>query len=199
MLSLRKPSKDTIDRWLEEQGHRDFNYPEVCATREFPLPGGYNIDRNSIRLGYGEATYDRAVAAVRGLHMWDFHWVQLCWPTTPIAVGSILATLTRQWGCWYLNGCRIVYLIDEGAPARRFGFAYGTVDGHVEYGEERFLVEWREDNSVWYEILAFSCPAYWLMKLGYPLVRRLQKRFAADSLRAMVKAVNSGMIDDKTD
>ena len=188
MLSLRKPSKEAIDRWLAVQEHRDLNYPEICATRE-SLPGGYNIDRNSIKLGDGRVTYERAVDAIRGLRMWDFAWVQLCWPTTPIESGSVLATLTWQWGVWYLNACRIVYLIDEETSSRRFGFAYGTIEGHVEHGEERFTVEWREDDSVWYEIVAFSRPAHWLMILGYPLLRRLQKRFAADSLQAIVRAV----------
>jgi alpha-ketoglutarate-dependent taurine dioxygenase len=43
-------------------------------------------------------------------------------------------------------------------PVRRFAFAYGTLAEHAESGEERFQVEWREDDSVWYDILAFSRP-----------------------------------------
>ena len=142
MLSLRKPSKELIDRWLEEQRSRSLNCREVCGTRDGPLPRGYNVDRNSILLGHGEATYLRAVAAIRGLHMWDFDWLELCWPTVPIEVGSVLATLTWQWGAWYLNSCHIVYVIDEQTSGRQFGFGYGTIEGHVEYGEERFSVEW---------------------------------------------------------
>ncbi len=52
----------------------------------------------------------------------------------------------------------------------RFGFAYGTLPGHVESGEERFLVEWdRGDDAVWYDILAFSRPNHVLTRLGYPV------------------------------
>jgi uncharacterized protein (UPF0548 family) len=62
--------------------------------------------------------------------------------------------------------------------------------GHVESGEERFQVEWdRDDNSVWYDILAFSRPNRLLIRLGYPVVRRLQKRFARDSAQSMLGAV----------
>jgi uncharacterized protein (UPF0548 family) len=196
MLSFRKPDREFIDRWLEEQKRRNLNYQEVCGTRDQLPAKGYNIDSYSIHLGNGKAVYDRAVDAIRGLHMWDFGWVQLCWQTTPIEIGSVLATLTRQFGVWYLNACRIVYRIEEERPIPRFGFAYGTVEGHIERGEERFAVEWRADDSVWYEILAFSRPAHWLMKLGYPYMRRVQRRFGADSLQAIVRAVARAAVTD---
>ncbi|HEV3306332.1 MAG TPA: DUF1990 family protein [Candidatus Sulfotelmatobacter sp.] len=72
---------------------------------------------------------------------------------------------------------------------KRFGFAYGTLGEHAESGEERFTVEWsRDDDSVWYDILAFSRPRQMLARLGYPLSRLLQKRFAEDSKAAVAKA-----------
>ena len=48
----------------------------------------------------------------------------------------------RAIGLWWLNACRIVYVVDESGPISKFGFAYGTLPGHVESGEERFLIEW---------------------------------------------------------
>jgi uncharacterized protein (UPF0548 family) len=96
----------------------------------------------------------------------------------------------RVIGLWWLNACRIVYVIDEGGPVQRFGFAYGTLPGHVESGEERFLIEWDQgENSVWYDILAFSRPRHPLARLGYPFARLMQKRFARDSVKAMVRRV----------
>ena len=69
---------------------------------------------------------------------------------------------------------------------------YGTLPGHVESGEERFLIEWdRDTDRVCYDILAFSRPNHLLTRLGYPLVRRSQKRFGRDSAEAMFRAVNS--------
>jgi len=89
-----------------------------------------------------------------------------------------------------LNASRIVYTIDGGDDVRRFGFAYGTLADHVESGEERFSVEWRrQDGSVWYDLLAFSRPRHPLAKLGTPVGRALQRRFARDSLQAMARAV----------
>jgi len=89
-----------------------------------------------------------------------------------------------------LNICRVIYLIDEPTPVRKFGFAYGTTPHHIERGEERFTIEWHQaDDSVWYDIYAFSQPAYWMVKLGYPMARRMQRRFANDSKRVMLDAV----------
>jgi len=101
-----------------------------------------------------------------------------------------VAVLARVFGVWSLNACRIVDVINEVGPTTRFGFAYGTLPGHAESGEERFQIEWnREDDSVWYDIRAFSRPNHWLTRLGYPIVRRIQQRFARDSAAAMQAAI----------
>ena len=116
--------------------------------------------------------------------------LQLFWPDTPIRDGSTVAVLAHTFGLWSLNACRIVYVLEEDAPIRRYGFGYGTLPEHAERGEERFSVEWHAgDDSVWYDILAISRPKQWLARAGYPLTRRLQRRFARDSMGAMVAAV----------
>src|SRR5262249_42824659 len=110
-----------------------------------------------------------------------------------IQEGNVVAMLARVFCVWWLNACRIVYVFDESEPVRRFGFAYGTLPGHVERGEERFSVEWLADDTVWYDLRAFSRPRYWLTRLGYPLARRVQRRFARDSLAAMREAIAASL------
>ena len=103
-----------------------------------------------------------------------------------------MAVLARSGGLWWANAVRIVYVVDETEPRREFGFAYGTLPGHAVSGEERFLVEWdQESGNVYYNILAFSRPQQILARLGYPWVRRVQKRFGRDSAAAMLRAVGS--------
>lgn len=81
-------------------------------------------------------------------------------------------------------------MIDDAKGAtRRFGFAYGTLPAHVEEGEERFCIELHDDGTVWYDLRAFSRPRYWPVRLGKPLARRLQRRFARESQAAMYHAV----------
>jgi len=63
--------------------------------------------------------------------------------------------------------------------------------GHIEEGEERFTVEWNsESDEVSYELFAFARPKPLMAKIGYPLVRSVQRRFAVDSFAAMKRAVN---------
>src|SRR4029079_3362524 len=95
-----------------------------------------------------------------------------------------------SFGLWTLSVCRLVYVIEEDGPTKRYGFAYGTLPEHVAAGEERLRVEWdRADDSVHFDILAFSQPNQLLTRLGYPAMRIAQKRFAADSKRAMGRAM----------
>ena len=101
-----------------------------------------------------------------------------------------MAAVVSHYGFWSLNACRVVYLLDEeGDGMRRSGFAYGTLPAHGEIGEERFSVEWLADDSVWYDLYAFSRPGHVLARLGYPIARRLQRRFVSESKQAMLDAV----------
>ena len=125
--------------------------------------------------------------AIREWQMFNMPWLRLYWPTTPIQVGANVVVLVHHFGFYSLNPCRIVYVVNEDGPIARYGFAYGTLAEHSERGEERFTVEWnRSEGSVWYAILAFSRPQNTLAKLGYPLSRMLQKRFAKASKAAML-------------
>ncbi len=192
MFLLRKPSETALRQFIAGQRELAFSYPAVGATAGTP-PGGYNVDHNRVRLGAGPETFARAVAALRRWEMFPRGWTQLCWPDAPIEVGTTVGLLVPLPGLWMFGACRIVYLVDEDGPVRRFGFAYGTLPAHVERGEERFTVEWRrEDDSVWYDILAFSQPNHILTWAGYPVARLMQRRFARDSKRAMVAAAAVG-------
>jgi uncharacterized protein (UPF0548 family) len=163
----------------------------VGATAETP-PAGYAVDRTRIKLGESEAVFRSAIAALRRWEQFRLGWVEAWSPETPIQPGEVVAVMGRVCGVWWLNACRIVYVVDETGPRSKFGFAYGTLPGHVESGEERFLVEWdRGDDAVWYDILAFSRPNHFLTRHGYPVVRRLQKRFGRDSAASMLRAVRS--------
>ena len=191
MLSLRRPSADDLARFLAGQRELPFTYGAVGATAGTP-PAGYVVDRTRIKLGEGEAVFRSATAALRRWGQFDLGWVAAWSPDTPIQSGEVVAVMGRAVGVWWLNACRVVYVVDETGPAWKFGFAYGTLPGHVEKGEERFLVEWdRNDGGVWYDILAFSRPNHVLTRLGYPVVRRLQRRFGRDSAAAMVRAVSA--------
>lgn len=189
LISWRKPSSDSLRRFVAAKSGLDYSYAAVGATAHEP-PAGFDVDRTRIVLGAGESAFEAAKLALLRWEQFRLGWVEAWPPEAPLAAGEVVAVMGRAMGLWWLNPCRIISVIDESGPITRFGFAYGTLPGHVEKGEERFLIAWdRETEEVSYEILAFSRPNHVLTRLGYPLVRRSQKRFGRDSAAAMFRAV----------
>jgi uncharacterized protein (UPF0548 family) len=190
MPLLRKPTSNAIQAFIASQAKLDFSYPAVGATAATP-PDGYVVDRTRVRVGGGERAFDAGVAALCRWEHFRLGWVEAIPANDAIRPGTVVAVLARALGVWWLNACRITYVVeDRQGTARRWGFAYGTLPGHAESGEERFLIEWnRDDDAVHYDILAFSRPRHPLARLAYPLARRLQRRFARDSAAAMLRAV----------
>ena len=144
-------------------------------------------------MGKGPQAFARAVQALKHWKMYETGWTRLCWPDASISEGTVVGVVGRHFGFRSLNACRIVYVYEDEEPSlQRYGCAVGTLPGHVERGEERFTVEWHEaDDAVYYEVFAFSRPAHPLVKATQPLARRIQRRFAVDSLRSMQVAVGS--------
>ena len=193
MFLLHQPSDEKIRKVLERQKNQPLSYDGIEFT-DHDLPHGFNIDYHRTRLGKGPEVFSKAIDAIKRWDMFNIGWVNLCWPDAAIEPDSMVAVLAHHIGFWSLNACRIVSLIDEDDPDRRYGFVYGTLPEHAECGEERFTVEWRrDDDTVWYDILAYSRPNQLLAKLGYPIARSLQKRFARDSMAAMVRSVKRGI------
>lgn len=185
---MHKPIGREIRAYISARKDEPFSYSPAGITRDSSAPG-FNVDRNRARLGSGRQCFEAAKEAIRKWKMFDIGWVNLCWTDTPIETGAAVAVVVKHLGFWSINTCRIVYTVEESSLGQKYGFAYGTLTGHVERGEERFTVEWdKQDDSVWYDILAISKPGL-LARLGYPYARRLQKRFAEDSKKAMMRSV----------
>ncbi len=188
--SWTKPAEARIADFLDRQRAQAFSYVEVGATLKHP-PEGYVFDDNTVQLGAGAAAFARGCEALRAWRMFPAPWTLIRPVAAPIEVGQTVAMVAHALGGWWLNSCRIVHVVDEAAPVRRWGFAYGTLAAHVEQGEEFFSIEQWADDTVWYRVEAFSRPRYWPVRLAAPLARRLQRKFVRDSKAAMVQAVTT--------
>ncbi len=187
--SLRRPTVPAIREFLDRQSRLPLTCAEV-GTSDGEPPPGYRANQARVRLGRGAAAFAAGKSALRAWEQFPGGWVELCFPDVPIEPGRVVAVLARALGVWWLNACRIVSVVDEEGPGACFGFAYGTLPGHAASGEERFLIEWDpSDDSVWYEVSSFSQPHGWLARLGRPIARALQARFARESAEAMRRAV----------
>ncbi len=190
MFTLFEPSDADIENFLASQKDLPFSYKEVGASQT-TIPTGYPINHRRIQLGIGEKTFARAKDAIRSWTMYQLDWTRLHPNDAPVAVGEVVCVVVNHGFCRSINPCRIIYVLEENGEVEKFGFAFGTLPGHSEEGEERFTVEWRHaDDSVWYELLAFARPHHILAKIGFPFVGFFQRKFAEDSGRAMLKAID---------
>jgi uncharacterized protein (UPF0548 family) len=189
MFTLFEPSEIQIKNFLAEQQNLPFSYKEIGASSG-DIPPNYPINHRRIRLGSGADVFARAKTAVQSWTMYRLEWTRIFPADTLIAAGQTVCVVAGHGFCWSINPCRIIYVLEENGKTERYGFAFGTLPGHSEEGEERFIVERRrEDDSVWYELFAFARPHHVLARIGSPFVRLFQQKFADDSGRAMLKAV----------
>jgi uncharacterized protein (UPF0548 family) len=160
------------------------SYSDVGATRADLLPDGYAHDRYHADLGHG--AFDRAAD---GLRAWQAHrgaGVTVFPPDAPLRTGTDVIVSARTGPLHALAPCRVVYTIDE---PERFGFAYGTLPGHPECGEEAFVVERGADDATTFTIVAFSRPDAFSARIGRPFARSIQRRVThayVDALRRYV-------------
>jgi uncharacterized protein (UPF0548 family) len=185
-----RPTLPQIEAFLAAQASRPVSYSEVGRTQDKP-PAGYFHDCQRATLGTGEAAWQAARGALARWETFAMPWVQVVPAAQALEPGREVAIAAGRIGIWTLNACRIVYTIDEDdGQLARFGFANGTLPDHITRGEERFLVQWdRRTGRVEYEIKAFSWPNHWIACCGLPLVRRFQRQFRHDSIRAVQRAV----------
>ena len=118
----------------------------------------------------------------------DLGWVRVANPSAQIEPGASIAVEAHTLSLWTLNISRITEVVNQ---RDAFGFIYGTTMLHVEEGEERFLIRRDGRGAVLYELEAVSRPRATLARLGYPMTRFFQRRFATDSHERMARAVGA--------
>lgn len=177
-----------LDSARHRAAAREVTYPEVGRTTNRDLPAGYHHDRASLKAGVGETAWSRAQQALR---CWQAHHhagVTVTPPDAPLEEGGTVLVSWTFGPLVIAAPCRIVYVTTE--PAR-FGFAYGTLPGHPEQGEEAFHVRRDELGNVTAEIVAFSKPAALPVRVGSPIARLVQTRITErylDGIRTFVAA-----------
>lgn len=185
MMSLTTPSERTLDRLLTELKDAPPTYAEVGATLGGTLPAGYRHDRYSAVVGAGREGFDRARDGIRAWAPHRAAGFRIHPRSAGIEEGATVLGLLRLGLLTVVFGWRVVYTIDE---PNRFGFAYGTLPGHPERGEELFTVVHDTDGTVSYQLVAFSRPVGWA-RLGAPVARVLQVDVTRRYLRGMQRYV----------
>lgn len=165
---------------LEALADLQLTYPEVGATAAGRLPPGYHHLSASTQIGTGRERFELAADTV-------IHWGMQRGAGLSVQASSdtavVSAVVVVQLMGLLRAPCRVVYVIDE--PDVR-GFAYGTLPGHPESGEERFAVRYDPSTAAVYaEVSAFSRPATWWSRAGGPFVALAQRLIARRYLRGV--------------
>jgi len=167
----------------------EFTYAEVGGTRN---PNGHPKDSVTIveRAELGdESVFERAAAFVLGFGMQRSAGFEVVSADATAREGADVTLRARFGPLRIVAPTRVVYVIDE--PDRR-GFAYGTLPGHPESGEEAFVVE-RRGGSTFVEVRAFSRHGRWFTRLGAPFARHIQRRTTREYVESVRLVVHGSL------
>ncbi|GAB3667388.1 DUF1990 domain-containing protein [Actinocorallia lasiicapitis] len=159
----------------------EFSYPEVGATREGRTPDGYSRLHVRRAIGHGPETYRRAAEALMTYRMHRAIPVGITAERPRAAEGG---AITVTLAGFVKAPCRFVWTVEDD---RRTGWAYGTLEGHPESGEEAFVVALDDDGTVTLTVTAFSRPAHPLARLAAPVVPLMQRLYAIRCARVLAR------------
>jgi len=177
----------SVGRFYDQQLKKSFSYKPIFLTKNpHNQIKGFDYDTIRVKLGSGKKVFDIGKQAIRNWIMFPKKWTKL-YPSSPtIAIGETVAVSAKYMGLWWVNVARIAYVIDD---MEVYGFAYGTLPGHHEKGEELFRIRMDENETVYFEIIAISKPNTLIAKLSFSLIRSLQKKFREDAASAIYEYV----------
>ncbi len=162
-------------------------YGEVGESLAAQMPAGYRHSDVCVRVGKGWDTFDLAADAVMTWQVQRGAGLDVTASAESAAVG-VVAIVRLGIGPIGVDGPnRVVAVVDE--PHRR-GYAYGTLEGHPEKGEQAFLVEIDDDETVTFTVRAFTRVASVLAFLGGPLNAKVQDQIAERYLMALLEAAH---------
>lgn len=161
----------------------DLTYDNVGATRG-SLPPGYHHLRRSRVVGSGADAFATAESALLGWQVQLRAGLRVAASEAVIKPGAVVLLSAGAGPLQLRAPCRVVYTVTD---ARRRGFAYGTLPGHPERGEEAFVVEQRDNGDVVFTITAFSRPATAAARAAGPLGRLIQRYFTQRYLDALAE------------
>jgi uncharacterized protein (UPF0548 family) len=192
MFTMARPTAAAIEKQVVAAAGLPLATPPLLSLNSGldtarGLPFGFAHDYRRSRAGHGQVAFVAAKLAFQCWAMFDLGWVRVANPQVVIAPGEIVAVEAHTLGLWTLNLSRITEVVDT---PTRFGFVYATTEMHVEQGEERFLLEFDgSTGDVCYDLEAVSRPRSVMARLGFPVTRGFQHRFACDSHRRMLEEI----------
>ena len=167
----------------------EFTYAEVGATRAATLPAGYHHLRYRRYLGDRDA-FEVAAEAVLTWRMHREAGMRMAASAERAAPGVTVRTGMGVGPLRLTAPCEVVWTAEE---PDRAGFAYGTLPGHPESGEESFVVTRDGKGRLWFTVTSFSRPARWFTRAAGPGTAVFQQVYAR-RLAATLRNICAGRV-----
>lgn len=188
LIHLRRPSGDDLEKWRERLDDEELSYPRGILNG---VPaGGMESDTLVVALGSGEDCWERAKSGLDRWAHFDLGWANIATGGVAPEPGLNVLIFAAVLGVHVTSGCRVLstHATNDGATTR-YGFVYGSLDSHLESGEELFEVIRDEGGHVTYRIDVMARPGRWYTRLLRPVAERYRRRFRRDSAAALRRYV----------
>ena len=172
-MAVGRPTEAQLDAMLARLAGRAVTYDHVGSTMQPDGGGRPRYWKASLDVGRGRGDFERAVL---GLHRWAAHrhiGATVHPPDASLVEGCDLVVMLKVGPFTALAPDRVVAVVEE---PDRVAFAYGTLPGHPEIGEENFAVTLEPDETVRCTIGVDAKPANVVMWIGAPVVKRMQRQ-----------------------
>jgi uncharacterized protein (UPF0548 family) len=184
----------TLGRWsdveLQERLHHaataDLNYSGRGST-----VGHAEAPPRSGDFALSIETAGTLTAAEAALRAWKAHRgirARIVPDGAPLVVGTTILVVAPFGPVEMAVPNRLIEVIDE---PKRFGFVYGSVQGHAEGGEELFLAEVLDGDRLRLSVTVHAAPHSLAARAVGPVVRRLSRAAGARYLRAWSEAISA--------
>src|SRR5579871_5879244 len=179
---LSRPTEARLRDLFARAASGNLTYTGPRAAEGDPHLPGYRYGEYVKELGSGDDVFERGKDALR-------HWAAhhqagaaVAPVDAPLTEGTDVIVTLPLGPVSMVAPCRIVSVVDA---ADRFGFAYATLPGHPESGEEAFHIERGEGGRVTFRVQVVSRPALAVMRLGGPLTNLVEARVARKYLKGV--------------
>lgn len=189
MLHAGRRTATELESLLRAAAAGAVTYPHTGSSlRSDPRPGG-QPRRSVAHIGSGRAPFQ---AACDGLRHWAPHaafGARVHPPDAPIEAGTTVLVVLPFGPFEVVAPNRIVEVVDV---PQAFGFAYGTLAGHPECGEESFVVRIDDEGSVTAAVTIDATAGTWLTRMAGPLGRAVQDLAVRRYLAGIASAARAG-------
>jgi uncharacterized protein (UPF0548 family) len=200
-----------IERRLAALADTPVNYDPAGLDLERPAPG-WNVDRRCQPLPpeppgdpVPEGSWEIAARLIRGYEFADPSVVRAHYdPTRPLEGREMVLELRSLGLVRIYVGVRVVSVYDEqrhvgGRAARVFGWAYRTLEGHVEEGQMDWQVwKWLDTGDVEFRAHAVSRTAHIanpVVRIGFWALRDHERAVFLDSTDRRMRVLTQLALD----